>query len=265
MIQEMVQFFNSAFSFPGLSWRLILLAVALGLAFGAIWLAGYRPPLIRKPWLWGIGIVSAFLTWAAIAFIQIPLQELTGRVLLHFWSQSTLLAWLLPAAIPQILLSGLVQEGAKLVPTVFVWWRRGRILDPKLGLIAGAVAGAGFGVFEAVWVHNSIFASGWGWQTAQAAGFPAVLGFWERFVTVAFHTGVAALAGYGLARGMGWQFYLIASVLHGAANYSVILLQKGSLTSVQTEIYVSLFAFAVMAVALWLRWREPGTIDQGEA
>jgi RsiW-degrading membrane proteinase PrsW (M82 family) len=264
MLQQMVQFFNSAFNFPGLSWTLILLAVALGLAFGAFWLAAYRPPLIRKPWLWGIGIVSAFLTWAAIAFIQIPLQELTGMALLHFWSPGTLMAWLLLAAIPQILLSGLVQEGAKLVPTVFVWWRRNRILDPKLGLIAAAVAGAGFGVFEAVWVHNSIFASGWGWQTVQAAGFPAILGFWERFITVAFHTAVSALAGYGLAKGLGWQFYLIASFLHAATNYSVVFLQNGALTSLQTEVYITVLTLAVIAAALWLRWHRTGSIANGD-
>ena len=41
--------------------------------------------------------------------------------------------------IPQILLSGLVQEGAKLVPVVLYWRREGRSLDPKLGLAVGAV------------------------------------------------------------------------------------------------------------------------------
>ncbi len=253
----MIEFFLSAFRFEGLIWSLIILAIAIGLLFGAIWLISYWPPLVKRPWLWAVGIVSALFTWSAIAFIQVPLQAWTGQALLYFWGEFTLLRWLLLAGIPQILLSGLVQEGSKLVPIVFYWWRSGRNLDPKFGLLLGAMAGAGFGVFEAVWVHNSIFASGWTWQTVETNGLMALLGFEERFFTVAFHIAVSALAGYGLAKGQGWQFYLLASFLHGATNYSVVLLQKGLLSTVQVEIYIVVFALAITAVTLWLRWRNP--------
>ena len=164
--------------------------------------------------------------------------------------------WILLAGIPQILLSGLVQEGSKLVPVVAYWWRSGKNIDPKLGLAIGAVAGAGFGIFEAQWAHNTIFASGWTWEAVQTGGFWALAGFWERFFAVAAHTAFSALAGYGLARGWGWQFYLIASVLHGLLNYSVILLQAGLLTTVHVEIYVAVVAVLVTAWALWLRWRK---------
>jgi RsiW-degrading membrane proteinase PrsW (M82 family) len=255
MVQQMIQFFTSAFYFPGLSWILILAAIGIGILFGAIWLTPYWPPMIRRPGLWIVAITSAFLTWAAIAFIQIPLQQWTGQALLYFWDIGTLQRWLLLAGIPQILLSGLVQEGAKLVPVVFYWWRNNMSFTPRFGLIAGAVAGAGFGVFEAIWVHNTIFASGWTLGRVEEFGFLGLLGFWERFFTVAFHTAASALAGYGLARGLGWQFYLIASFLHGVVNYTVILLQAGLLTAIQTEIVIAVFASAVTAVALWLRWR----------
>ena len=262
MLQQMAGFFTSAFSFPGLSWTLVLLAIAIGVFFGAIWLTPYRPPVVKRPGLWLVAIVSAFLTWTAIAFIQIPLQGWTGQILTHFWDQFTLLRWLLLAGIPSILLSGLVQEGAKLVPVGFYWWRNHWSFTPKFGLIAGAVSGAGFGVFEAIWVHNTIFASGWTWSMVETGGFLALLGFWERFFTVAFHTAVSALAGYGLAKRLGWQFYLIASFLHGATNYSVVLLQKGLLTSVQVEIYIGVLAIAVTALALWLRWHKLEEIGQ---
>jgi hypothetical protein len=250
----MTRFFTSAFNFPGLAWGLVLLAIAIGLVFGAIWLAGYRPPLFKKPWLWGVAGVSAFLTWTAIAFVQIPLQTWTGQALTAIWSQSTLIRWLYLAAIPSILLSGIVQEAFKLVP-VITYWKRFHIADPKECLIVGAVAGAGFGVFEAIWVHNTIFAAGWTWQTVETNGYLALLGFWERFFTVGFHIAASAIAAYGLARRNGWQFYLIAALLHGAANYSVVLLQTRLLTSVQVEIYIAVFAGAVTAAALWLRWR----------
>jgi len=50
---------------------------------------------------------------------------------------------------------------AKMVPVPVYWWRSGKNIDPKLGLVIGAVAGAGFGIFEGQWQHNVIFASGW--------------------------------------------------------------------------------------------------------
>ncbi|MBI2869475.1 MAG: PrsW family intramembrane metalloprotease [Chloroflexi bacterium] len=261
MFQQIIRFFTSAFSFPGLGWELVLTAIAIGVIFGAIWLIPYWPPVIKRPGLCLVGVISAFLTWTAIALIQIPLQVWTGQALLHFWDQITLTRWLLLAGIPQILLSGLVQEGAKLVPVILYWRRNQGGFTPKFGLIAGAVSGAGFGVFEAIWIHNTIFASGWTWNAVEMGGLLALLGFWERFFSVAFHTAASALAGYGLARGLGWQFYLIASFLHGATNYSVVLLQKGTLTTVQVEMYLAFLAASITAAALWLRWRKPEVTD----
>jgi RsiW-degrading membrane proteinase PrsW (M82 family) len=238
--------------------------IGLAIGFGAVWLAGYWPPLFRKPWPWAVLVSSAFLTLVAVCFIQIPLQALTGQALNHFWSQDVLTRWILLAGIPQILLSGLVQEGSKLVP-VIVWWRRSsKTIDPKVGTAIGAVAGAGFGIFEAQWAHNAIFASGWTWAAVQTGGFWALAGFWERFFTVAAHIGFSGLAGYGLARGWGWQFYLIAAALHGLLNYSVVLLQAGLFTTVQVEIYAAAVAVLVTAWALWLRWRKRDAFAKSE-
>ena len=265
MIEYIVGFFVSFFQNPS------ALGIGLAIAFGAIWLAGYRPPLFSKPWLWAVLVSSAILPLAAAAFIQIPLQIWAGQALNHFWSEEVLLSWILLAGIPQILLSGLVQEGAKLVPVVIYWWRSGKNIDPKLGLAIGAVAGAGFGIFEAQWVHNTIFASGWTWEAVQTGGVMALAGFWERFFAVAFHIAASALAGYGLAKGWGWQFYLIASCLHGLLNYSAVLLRSGLFTVVHLEIYAAVVAVLITAWALWLRWRkvaaagfEPVTKGLGE-
>jgi len=265
MIDYMVTFFKSFFQNPSASGTHLALAIGLAIAFGAVWLACYRPPLFKKPWLWAVLVSSAFLALAAASFIQIPLQVWTGQALSHFWSQEVLMRWILLAGIPQILLSGLVQEGAKLVPVVVYWQRSGKNIDPKLGLAIGAVAGAGFGIFELQWAHNLIFASGWTWASVQAGGFWALAGFWERFFAVAAHIALSGLAGYGLARGWGWQFYLIAAALHALLNYSVVLLQAGLLTTtVQVEIYVAVVAVLVTAWALWLRWRKRAATAEPE-
>lgn len=255
LLEQMITFFLSAFQFPGLDWKLILIAIGLGLIFGILWLLAYWPRFKSRRTFFLIVLVSAFLTWIAIAFIQIPLQAWSGQALLHFWNQFTVLKWLLLAGIPGVLLSGLVQEGAKMVPVVCFWLGNHRQISIRTGLIAGAIAGAGFGIFEAVWVHNTTFAAGWTWQLVPTYGFTALISFEERFFTVGFHIAASALAGYGLAKGWGWQFYLVASFLHGALNYSAILLTKGLLNSTEIEIYIAAFTVALSAVVLFLRWR----------
>jgi RsiW-degrading membrane proteinase PrsW (M82 family) len=256
MLEYMLAFFKSWFIYPDLSWYLMLIGIGLAIAFGAVWFVPYWTLILKKSWAWAVLAGSAILTLAAVCFIQIPLQLLVGQALGHFWSQEVLMRWLLLAGIPQILLSGLVQEGSKLVPVVVCWWRMGKKIDPKMGLIIGVVAGASFGIFEAQWAHNTIFASGWSWGAVQTGGLMALAGFWERFFAVAFHTASCALAGWGLAKGWGWQFYLLASFLHSFLNYSAVLFQSGLATVIQLEIFVAVWAVLVTGGALWLRWRK---------
>jgi len=258
MLEQMLSFFISWFTNPS------IVGIGLAVAFGVVWLAGYWPPLFKKYWLWAVLVVSALLSLVAVTFVQIPLQVLVGRALGQFWSPEVIMRWLLLAGAPQILLSGLVQEGSKLVPVVIWWWRAGRNIDPKVGLVIGAVAGAGLGVFEAVWVHNTIFGAGWSWAAVQAGGVMALAPFWERFFAVAFHIAVSGLAGYGLARGWGWQFYLLAAFLHGLLNYSIVLLQSGLFTVVYVEIYAAVVAVLLTGVGLRLRWKKMAGGDESE-
>jgi RsiW-degrading membrane proteinase PrsW (M82 family) len=241
MINDAVNYFVSFFQNPS-AW-----GIGLAIGFGVIWLVCYWPPLFKKPWLWAVLVSSPFLTLAAVCFIQIPLQTWIAPAVVD--------AGILVAGIPIVLLSGLVQEGAKMVPMVVYWWRGNKNIDPKLGLAIGAVAGVGFAIFEAQWMHNLIFASGWTWAAVQTGGFMALLGFWERFFTVAAHIAFSALAGYGLARGRGWQLYLIVSGLHTLLNYGAVMWSAGLLADLYVEIYAAVLAVAVTAWALWLRWR----------
>jgi len=264
MLEQMIAFFVSWFIYPNILWTQLLIGIGLAVVFGAVWFTPYWTPILKKPWVWAVLTGSAILALLAVVFIQIPLQVWTGQALNNLWSQEVLIRWLLLAGIPAVLLSGLVQEGAKLVPVVVYWWRKGRSIDPKLGLAIGAVAGLSFGVFEAVWAHNTIFAAGWRWEAVQIQGLVALAPFWERFFTVALHTAMSALAGYGLAKGWGWQFYLLASFLHAFNNYSVVLLQSGLFTIVHVEIFVAVWAVLVTSGALWLRWRKPAKLAEIE-
>ena len=151
------------------------------------------------------------------------------------------------------------------MPVVGYWWRKGKNIDPKLGLAIGAVAGLGLGVFEAVWAHNTVFAAGWTWEAVQTQGLVALAPFWERFFTVAFHVAASALAGYGMAKGWGWQFYLLAAFLHASLNYSVVLLQSGLITVIQLEIFAAVWAILVTGGTLWLRWRKTSESTISEA
>ena len=252
MLSQMTGFFTSAFYFAGTNWESILVAIALGLVFGAVWLAFYRPPLFKKPWLWAVVAVSAILTWTAIAFVQIPLQYWYALAVGHFWNEAEITRWIFLAGFVLVLLSGLVQEAAKLAPVLFYWWRSKQSFTPKFGLIVGAVSGAGFGVFEAIWVHNQIFAAGVSWPVVNNS----IVGFWERIFAVAFHIAVSALAGYGLAKRKGWLFYLIAAFLHGVVNFSIILIEDNLLTQVQSELYLTVIAVVLTAIVLWLRWHK---------
>lgn len=254
MWQEMYAFLKSWFVYPGVSWEQMLVSLGLALAFAAFWLLAYWPPIFKKVWFWPVLIVGGLLSVLAVSFIQIPLQIYAGRALLNFWSGSTLDNWILLASIPALLISGLVQEGAKMVPVVAWWWRGGMKLTPRMGLFIGAMAGAGLGIFESFWVHNHLFQAGWTTEYIRTAGFLGIAGFWERFFTTGFHIAVSALAGYGLAKGKGWQFYLIASGLHAFLNWGVALLQKGIFTIQWLEVYAAIIAVIVTAFVLLLRW-----------
>jgi uncharacterized membrane protein YhfC len=101
-------------------------------------------------------------------------------------------------------------------------------------------------------VHNSMFASGWSWQVVTLSGPTALLGFVERFFSIGFHIAISALAGYGWAKGLKWQYYLIAAGLHGLSNYAIVLLNKGTLTINQIEIYIAVMAIAATIYAFFV-------------
>ncbi len=229
--------------------------IGLPVIFGIIWLAALRPLRLSHPVPWVILLVGAILFAPSIVWIQAPLQDLVGTRIIGSMGIVIYQNNVLWAGIPVVLLSGLVQEGAKLLPVSVFWWYKRKKIDPLFGLSLGAMAGAGFGVFEAQWLLNSVFASGWNLTAFQLYGFLGIAAFVERFFVVAFHTASAALAGWGLARGKGWQFYLLASFLHFLINYGVLLVGKGVFGTIQIELWVYLISAALFGSVVWLRYR----------
>ena len=250
MIQQMLAFFVYFFSNPS------VMSVSLAVVFGAIWLACYRPPLIAKPWLWAVLAGGAIVAPIALAVMFFPLRLGVSWVYGSLWSQETVARWALLASIPSIYLFGLVREGFKLLPVVGYWWRMDRKMEPRLGLAAGAVSGTGFGILEAHWALSYILGSGWSWDKVQIEGLAALAGFWESFFVIGINVASCALAGWGVARGWGWQCYLLAALGYLLSNYTYVLVSKELITGMQAEFIIAALALAATGVVLWLRERK---------
>jgi RsiW-degrading membrane proteinase PrsW (M82 family) len=232
-----------------------LFGVLLALLFGAIWLACYWPPL-KKLSLWLVLAGSAIITLLAISFIEVPVQNAIGKDMLQLMSEGNVIRSFLINGISLVIVTGLVQEGAKLVSPVIYWLSNKRTVDPKLMVSIGAAAGAGFGIFEAQYIHNLYISSGWNLSMMQNEGAVILLPILVTFFTVAFHTGTCALSSYGVARGFGWLSYPVLAIVHALWQYSYYLANAGIISPALYHVYIALFAILVMAVALWLRWKK---------
>jgi len=230
-----------------------LLGIGLAIAFGAIWLVIYKPPLFKNPWMWAVLAGGAILASLAIVLVQLVATPVVGGLFRKIWSAQTLGDWFPLVVIPRLFTLGLVREGVKLVPVIVYWLCSGRKIQPKLGLALGAVAGAGFGVLEAQWVLKFIFADGWSWADVQKFGTVIALsGFWETFFILGYNIAACALAGWGLGKGWGWQFYLLAALAYVVLMYSPLLAQVELVGVVQMELIIATWALLLTGIVLWL-------------
>jgi hypothetical protein len=245
------------FDYYGVAGNLVLISAGLALAFGIIWLIGHRPPFLKEPLLWITAIASALLTVLATAFIFIPLNYFYSQWLGNTFDTHTLANMVLVWSIPIVLVIGLVQEGAKMVPMLF--WRTGdEKPDIRFSMMIGAVAGAGYGIFEAFYSYNQVFKAGWGWSDVTTGGITQLLPFWIYFWMIACHIGISALLGYGLGKGKGGVFYALAAFLHALLSYAAILASNGYITGNQLGIITAAAGIIIIGLSLWLRWRKFG-------
>lgn len=169
-------------------------------------------PLVRtgpsRPWWWW-AVVGGAVAFPLTMQLQPPLQMAYAQRLIPLLKDSLSVEIY---SIPSILISGLVQEALKVIPIVAI--RRIWGLKLRDTIAAGAGAGIGFGVTEAIMLVAIPLASQSGFVTGAVV---------ERLVAIPFHVLASALAAGGLALRKGWQTYLLAAVAHGVLNYSVVL------------------------------------------
>jgi RsiW-degrading membrane proteinase PrsW (M82 family) len=236
--------------------------ISLAIVFGLVWIVPLAPRKLNLIPAWLVLLLGAAVFAPCIVWLQIPLQDWISDLLIAKMGSEEAMQHLFITSLPIVLMSGIIQEGAKMLPTISFWLFKNRKISPKLGLTMGAMAGAGFGILEGQWITNMIFASGWTFDAARTAGFLGFAGFWERFFTIGFHIALGALTGWGLAKGKGWLFYLIAAILHGLTNYSVVWVQTGRINVIQIESIIAVIAVLVWGFIFWLRWKKTWDMDE---
>jgi hypothetical protein len=236
------------------SWRSALLAAG----FAAPWLCLLARGRLRRPWVWVTLLLGAVVFPLSIAWVQVPIQNGINALYRATLAVGAIERLVLLTGVPLVLMSGLVQEPAKLGISIAGLHLVGEPRVARAALALGAAAGAGYGAMEAFWVFNNIFATGFTWATVQLGGVQALLGFVERFFAVMFHIGAASLAAYGYATRRPWRYLFLAVGLHFLDNYTVLFLQAKLIGAVSVEILGAAIASATLAVALWLRYRFSG-------
>ncbi|MEJ2212097.1 MAG: YhfC family glutamic-type intramembrane protease [Anaerolineae bacterium] len=241
-------------------WRSALLA----LAFAAPWFLLLAGRWLRRPWLWVVAVAGAVLFSLSIAWVQVPIQQALNDLYLHSLSMDVIQRYVLLLGAPLVLVAGLVQEVAKFLGAVAGLHLDRRPHVARAGLAFGAAAGAGYGVAEAFWVLNQVFAAGFTWATVQLNGAAALVSFIERIFAVMFHIGIASLAAYGYAIHRPWRYLLLAILLHAVVDYTAVMVQAGALSIAGTETVVAIIASVVTGLALALRfgWRSHPTEEE---
>jgi len=238
-------------------------------------------------------LIAAALFPAVIVLVQIPLQTALGRWVMAGVATANQAV----LALSVILLSGFVQEPAKLLVALAGILPAGLGLAGPAGLglagpaglgfaapagrapaerlrrkavrraiLLGAVAGAGFGAFEAALFLSQVFAA----AGAMAPGLdrlgaaaPAVI---ERVSAVLFHLSLTGIAVYFWTFGpvKGLAALGGVSLIHGLVNYVAVLAAGLSGSVATTEALVAAAALTVFGWFVYLIRPSAATGDHSE-
>jgi hypothetical protein len=244
--------FKSFFTVPDIGLGLVLIALASALIFGAIWIAAFYPNIVKDFWAWIILVAGFIFTAIFTAFLQIPLQYGSTKLLDTFLSHQNMVTYMLVVSIPALIIAAIIQVGTRLLPVVIYWLSNKRTLEPKTALMFGAFAGAGIGIVQAFQLHGSLL-----YIIGQIQPLGVFVIFLESFLTVGFNICAIAIASYGLAKGKWWQYSLVIAAVYFVINYVTQLMSLQLLSPLFVEIIILVIAVLTAAAALWLRWRKP--------
>jgi RsiW-degrading membrane proteinase PrsW (M82 family) len=232
-------------------WRSAILAIVITLPWLWLMARGY----LRRPAVWLTVAVAALLFAPSIALVQVPVQQALSAFWVAAIGVPAIQSNLVLVGLPSVFVAGAVQETVKLLIAMLGLRVLGEVRGRLNGLALGAASGAGYGGFEAFWVFNTVFATGFSWATVQLAGPAALLGFYERLVSVPFHVGAASISTYGYATGRTWRFLLAAILLHTLTDWLVVLYQAKAVGVFELEALITIASAAAIGPALWLRYR----------
>ncbi|OGO15658.1 MAG: hypothetical protein A2Z02_01110 [Chloroflexi bacterium RBG_16_48_7] len=261
MVEQMFQLFTSFYRLPEAPVGWILFAFGLALVFGAIWIAGFWPPLFKNWRLWLVLAGGIILPTIALSFIQLPLQNVVSQpviALLGKYLQN--IAVNLITGLLMAIISGLILQGVLLIPVIYYRLNRPDEFTPRFGLMVGALSGAAFGILQAYSLFSKFVEIGL--VPILQANPISYLAFVDTFFAVALFAGTTALAGYALAKGKGWQAYLIFAGVNAVYDYISLIMSAKIISLWAAEAIVTLLALAAIGLALWLYWKKTRTEEK---
>ncbi len=221
-----------------------ILAAAVAAVELALFSALARRRLAREE---SAGGVLAFALGAAvfvpsITEVQAPLQALANRWAMgHLTTANSLIL-----SVPAILLTGVVQEPAKLLAAALGLLATRRARARAAGMI-GALAGAGYGAMEAAIVLSYAFAR----SPVGAFPWPATI---ERASVVILHLSLPAVVMFWWTRGASRGLVALAGAVlaHAAVDYLTVLFAVGLVGVGAVEGLIALVSLALFAHAVFL-------------
>jgi hypothetical protein len=261
MVEQMFQLFLSFYRLPQADIGWILFAIGLALVYGAIWIACFWPPIFKKWPLWLVMIGAFVLPTIALPFIQFPLQSVISQPLISSLGRYFQdIAVNLITGVVMAIISGLIVQGVLLIPVLYYRLNKPDEFKPRFGLMVGALSGAIFGMVQAYMLFSKFVEIGI--VSISQANPLSLLAFYETFIGIALYAGATALVGFGLAKGKGWQAFLIFAGVNAIYDYVSLLLAAKALSLLVTEIIIAVLALGCIGLALWLYWKKTRTEEK---
>ncbi|UCD95035.1 MAG: hypothetical protein JSU69_03005 [Candidatus Zixiibacteriota bacterium] len=201
------------------------------LVFGLIFAAPFLKRFYRKPELY-VALVLGGAMFPLLKLTQFPVQRWYTEAFFIPGMESG--GSLYFYAVFVALISGIFQETLKLTPiALFCYWRKPTQL---LSIGIGVLCGVGFGIYGACSLAGAMKFISWG--------------SFEQVITILFHGVAGAAVGYGINRGLKHLgvIWLSLIIIHTAANYLVVFVQKKLIDAAILELLLTLIYLILILI-----------------